>query len=315
MIQPDLAASAAPLPGRVSPSQLLRERGAQRQAGAPDGRPRARRRRALRAVWISDLHLGTPGCKARELLAFLAQLDTERLYLVGDIIDGWSLARQPFWPAEHQQVLERFFALAESGTEVVYVTGNHDEELRALADGRIGRLKLTDLALHTTADGRRLVVLHGDQFDGVTTNVRWLAELGDRAYALTLAVNTAFNRVAARIGLRQISFSLYLKQTVKAAVGRVNRWDTGVAGEIARHGAHGLICGHVHKAEIANVGGALYLNDGDWVESRTALVEQPDGALVLGHWNGRCLEPLARVEPLARAERMERGALPAASAV
>ncbi len=266
------------------PSELLRSA----QERRPDvllPRLSRRRRSRFRSVWISDLHLGSPGCKAAELLAFLGAIEPERLYLVGDIIDGWSLERQHHWPEDHERVLRRFFGLAGRGADVTYITGNHDEELRECGDLGLGRLRLRDHALHVTADGRRLVVLHGDQFDAVTTRVRWLAELGDRAYSVALAVNSVVNRATARVGLREVSFSLYLKQSVKAAVGRVNGWEASVAAETARHGAQGLVCGHIHKPELSSLAGGLYLNDGDWVESCTALVELHDGSLELVHWS------------------------------
>lgn len=288
MIQLQLPGAPATLP-----SAILHAARSGRRVVPPLPRRRVRRRSPdYESVWISDLHLGTPGCKARELLEFLRSIGPRRLYLVGDVIDGWSLAREPYWPAEHQAVLERCFELSEQGTEVTYVTGNHDEELRALGDTRLERLRLVDLALHTTLAGRRLVVVHGDRYDGVTTSARWLAELGDRAYALTLAVNDAVNRVSTRAGLGEVSFSLRLKQSVKALVNRVNRWEQGIAAEIRRHGAQGLVCGHVHKPEIGRIGDSLYLNDGDWVESRTALVERSDGTLELGRWDGARLVTL-----------------------
>ena len=235
----------------------------------------------VRTVWISDLHLGTPGCRADALLEFLRAVACETLYLVGDIIDGWQLRRSWYWPQSHNDVVQKILRKARKGTQVIFVPGNHDEFARRYIGHSFGGVQVLEDCIHVTADGRRLWVTHGDLFDGVVQCARWLAHLGDAAYEFTLRLNRWFNAARARMGLPYWSLSKYLKLKVKRAVSYVGDFEAAVAREARRHGAHGVVCGHIHHAEMRTIDGVLYCNDGDWVESLTALVEHDDGRLEL----------------------------------
>jgi UDP-2,3-diacylglucosamine pyrophosphatase LpxH len=236
-------------------------------------------RLSVRTAWISDLHLGTPGCQAAALLDFLRELDCETLYLVGDIIDGWQLRRSWYWPQSHNDVVQKILRKARKGTRVVFVPGNHDEFLRRYVAHNFGGVDVVDEAVHTLADGRRLWVTHGDLFDGVIQCAAWLAHVGDLAYEFTLKLNRRLNVLRARLGLPYWSLSRYLKGRVKRAVSYISDFETAVAREAQRRGLQGVVCGHIHHAEIRTIDGVLYCNDGDWVESLTALVEHHDGRL------------------------------------
>ena len=234
---------------------------------------------SVRTVWISDLHLGTPGCQARALLDFLRDVECETLYLVGDIIDGWQLRRSWYWPQAHNDVVQKLLRKARKGTRVIFIPGNHDEFARKYLTHNFGGVDVMEEAMHVTADGKRLWVTHGDLYDGVIQCARWLAIMGDLAYEFTLKVNRWFNRVRAKCGLPYWSLSRYLKHKVKRAVSYINEFENAVAREARKRGAHGVVCGHIHHAEIREIDGILYCNDGDWVESLTALVEHFDGRL------------------------------------
>jgi UDP-2,3-diacylglucosamine pyrophosphatase LpxH len=240
--------------------------------------------RPFRAVFISDIHLGSPGCQAHALLDFLRDHNCDTLYLVGDIIDGWALRRRWFWPQPHNDVVQKILRSARKGTRVVYVPGNHDEFARGFTDHPFGGIELVRDAVHVTADGRRLWVIHGDDFDGVVQCARWLAYVGDNLYEITLKLNRYLNRMRARLGMPYWSLSAYLKHKVKKALNYVMDFEVAVAREARRKGYQGVVCGHIHRAEMREIDGVLYCNDGDWVESRTALVEHHDGRLELVHW-------------------------------
>ena len=233
----------------------------------------------VRTVWISDIHLGTPGCQALALLAFLRDVECETLYLVGDIIDGWQLKRTWFWPQAHNDVVQKILRKARKGTRVIFVPGNHDEFARRYVTHNFGGVDVVQDCIHVLVDGRRLWVTHGDLFDGVIQCAKWLAYAGDTAYELTLKLNRAFNSLRARLGLPYWSLSRYLKLKVKRAVSYVSDFEAAVAREARKRGVHGVVCGHIHHAEIREIDGVLYCNDGDWVESLTALVEHHDGRL------------------------------------
>jgi UDP-2,3-diacylglucosamine pyrophosphatase LpxH len=233
----------------------------------------------VRTVWISDLHLGTPGCQAQALLDFLRDVQCETLYLVGDIIDGWQLRRSWYWPQSHNDVVQKLLRKVRKGTRVVFVPGNHDEFARHFVTHSFGGIEVVDDCMHVTADGRKLWVTHGDLFDGVIQCAKWLAYVGDAAYEFTLKVNRWFNRARARLGLPYWSLSRYLKHKVKRAVSYIDDFEAAVAREARQRGADGVVCGHIHHAEMREIDGTLYCNDGDWVESLTALVEHHDGRL------------------------------------
>jgi UDP-2,3-diacylglucosamine pyrophosphatase LpxH len=243
-----------------------------------------RRRLRVRTVWISDLHLGTPGCQAVRLLDFLRTVECDTLYLVGDIVDGWQLQRNWYWPQAHNDVVQKILRKARKGTQVIFVPGNHDEFARRYVEHNFGGIDVVEDAMHVTADGRKLWIVHGDLFDGVIQCARWLAHIGDRAYEFTLRMNRHLNSARARLGLPYWSLSRYLKLKVKRAVSYVNDFEVAVAREARRRGADGVVCGHIHHAELRDIDGVLYANDGDWVESLTALIEHPDGRLEILDW-------------------------------
>jgi UDP-2,3-diacylglucosamine pyrophosphatase LpxH len=258
--------------------------------------------RQYRAIWLSDIHLGTRGCKADFLLDFLRWNDSEFLYLVGDIVDGWRLRRSWYWTQSHNDVIQKLLRKARKGTKVTYIPGNHDEWLRDYTEIELGGVKVVDDTIHETADGRRLLIIHGDAYDGVVKYARWLALLGDWAYNLMIWLNTHFNRLRRRLGYPYWSLSAYLKGKVKNAVVYVGNFAEAVADEARRRGVDGVVCGHIHKAEIRELGGILYCNDGDWVESCTALVEHWDGRLEIVDWmEQRALDPLHPDRTLADA--------------
>ncbi|MCP5269928.1 MAG: UDP-2,3-diacylglucosamine diphosphatase [Burkholderiaceae bacterium] len=238
----------------------------------------------VRTAWISDIHLGTPGCQAVPLLDFLRALECETLYLVGDIIDGWQLRRNWYWPQAHNDVVQKLLRKARKGTRVVFVPGNHDEFARKYVEHNFGGVDVVDEAIHTTADGRALWITHGDLFDGVIQYARWLAYLGDTSYEFLLKLNRHLNSLRARMGLPYWSLSKYLKLKVKRAVSYIGDFEVAVAREARRRGLQGVVCGHIHHAEMRDIDGVLYANDGDWVESLTALVEHPNGRLEVVDW-------------------------------
>jgi UDP-2,3-diacylglucosamine pyrophosphatase LpxH len=237
-----------------------------------------------RSIWISDIHLGTRGCKAEFLLDFLKNNESEYPYLVGDIIDCWRLRRAWYWHQAHNDVVQKLLRKARKGTRVIYVPGNHDEPLRDYTEMHFGGVEVVEEAIHVTADGRRLLVLHGDKFDGIVKYARWLAVLGDKAYNVLLTLNHWYNLWRRWLGYPYWSLSAYLKRQVKDAVRYVDDFELALAEEARRRGVDGVVCGHIHKAEIRKVGSVLYCNDGDWVESCTALVEHGDGRLEILEW-------------------------------
>jgi len=239
----------------------------------------------FRTIWISDTHLGTPGCQAAALIEFLRRTDSQYLYLVGDIVDGWQLKRRWYWHQLHNDVIQKVLRKARKGTAVVYIPGNHDEAARHYLGLALGGIVICDEAIHTTADGRRLLVTHGDLFDGVIQCARWLALLGDVMYAFTLRLNRHLNALRARLGLPYWSLSQYLKHRVKNAVGYIMAFEEALAAEARRRGLDGVVCGHIHRAEVRDIDGVLYCNDGDWVESLTALVETSEGELRILNWH------------------------------
>ena len=238
----------------------------------------------FRTLWISDLHLGTPGCQATALLDFLKRTECDTLFLVGDIIDGWQLRRQWYWPQAHNDVVQKLLRKARKGTRVIFIPGNHDEFARRYLNHNFGGIDVADEWMHETADGRQLWVTHGDLFDGVIQCAKWLAHLGDSLYEFTLRLNRHLNSLRARMGLPYWSLSKYLKLKVKRAVSYVGDFEAALAKEARKRGAQGVVCGHIHHAELRDIDGILYANDGDWVESLTALAEHADGRLEIIHW-------------------------------
>ncbi len=246
----------------------------------PSGAPRRR----YRTIWISDVHLGTRGCNDGLLIDFLDHVDSDTLYLVGDIIDGWRLKKRFYWPERHNAIVRRIMKRAKHGNRVVYIPGNHDEMFRQFAGMNFGGVEIRKKAIHTTADGRRLLILHGDEFDAIMLAHRWLAFLGDAAYTLLMRLNIAVNAVRRRFDLPYWSLSKHAKHKVKNAVEFISRFEEAVAHEAARLKVDGVVCGHIHTAEVRRFGDLIYYNDGDWVEGCTALVEHQDGRMEILHW-------------------------------
>lgn len=255
-------------------------------------------RSGYRTIWVSDIHLGTPGAQAERLSAFLKAHPCETLYLVGDIVDGWRLKDTFYWPQEHTNVIRKILTKSKRGTQVYYVTGNHDDFLRKFVDYelRMGNIHVVNDAVHTTADGRRLFVLHGDLFDVVTRYHKWVAVIGDIAYTSLLRANRYVNWARARMGYPYWSLSAFAKNKVKSAVNFISEFEKAVAHECRRRGFDGVICGHIHHAEIKEIEGVIYYNSGDWVESCTALVEHFDGHMELIDWAD--MERTGKVAPL-----------------
>jgi UDP-2,3-diacylglucosamine pyrophosphatase LpxH len=240
-----------------------------------------------RSVFISDLHLGTPGCQADALLDFLKAHTSDHLFLVGDIVDGWQLRRKWYWPQAHNDVIQKILRRSRKGCHVVYVPGNHDEFARHFLDHQFGGIEILDNGTHTLADGRKVWITHGDYFDAVVQCAKWLAYVGDNLYEFTLKLNRHLNRLRAWMGYPYWSLSQYLKQRVKTALNYVTAFEDAVAAQARKQGYDVVVCGHIHRAEIRNIDGILYCNDGDWVESRTALVEHRNGQLELIYWGGQ----------------------------
>jgi UDP-2,3-diacylglucosamine pyrophosphatase LpxH len=242
--------------------------------------------KAYRTIWISDTHLGTKGCKASFLVDFLKHNTCDTLYLVGDIIDGWRMKSGMFWPQEHTNVVRRILTKAKRGTSVVYIPGNHDDFLRAWLEyhPQFGNIVIQNEAIHTLSDGRKVLVTHGDLFDGITCYAPWLSKLGDHGYGFLLTFNHLFNKVRSKLGYKYWSLSSFVKGKVKSAVNFITSFEQSLAREAKTRGLDGVICGHIHHAEIREIDGILYANDGDWVESCTALVEHHDGRLEIVKW-------------------------------
>jgi len=257
-----------------------------------------------RSIFLSDIHLGTKGCQAERLLDFLKIHTCDRLYLVGDIIDGWRMKSSIYWPQSHSNVLRRFLTLSKRGTQVIYVTGNHDEFLRRYSDLVIGNIELVDEAIHHTADGQRLLVVHGDEYDVVTRYHRWIAFMGDAGYTLLLELNRHLNALRSRFGYGYWSLSGWIKHRVKRAVSFISEFEEAVTHQCRKQGYQGVICGHIHHAEIRDLDGTRYLNCGDWVESCTALVEDDQGHFRILDWSRTV--PSAEVIPLPDAQPARR---------
>ena len=237
-----------------------------------------------RAIFISDVHLGTPGCSAPFLLDFLRSTTCDYLYLVGDIIDIWQMKKRIYWPQAHNDVIRTILGKAKHGTRIIYVPGNHDELLRDYDGITMGNLELRERCVHTTRSGRRLLVIHGDQFDAVVRCPRLLTMIGSVLYDRLVDLNSLVNFIRRKLGFSYWSLAGMLKHKVKQAVDYVGNFESALAYAASRHGADGLVSGHIHRAELTVINDVIYCNCGDWVESCTALVERNDGNLELLHW-------------------------------
>lgn len=239
----------------------------------------------VRSVWISDVHLGFRGCQAEALLHFLHSVETEYLFLVGDIVDFWSIKKSPFWPQEHTNVVRSILGKAKHGTKVIYIPGNHDEAMRDCIGHVFGNVEIHYDYIHTTAEGKRLLIMHGDEFDVIVKHSRWLAKLGNVAYDTLLDLNHYINGLRKWLGFSYWSLSSYLKLRVKNAVSYISSFEEALAHLAKDRGVNGVVCGHIHHAEIREINSVLYCNDGDWVESCTTLLEHNDGSLELVFWS------------------------------
>ncbi len=251
-----------------------------------------------RALFISDVHLGTRTAQAEALLDFLRHNEADTIYLVGDIVDFWRVRRGAHWPQSHNDVLQKLLRRVRKGVRVVFIPGNHDEAIRDFCGMHFGGIEIQQTATHHTANGKRYLVMHGDEFDVVVRTAKWLAFLGDRGYELALWLNNPLNWLRRHFGFGYWSLSAYLKNRVKQAVSFIGDYEDAVAAEAVRHGADGIICGHIHHASDRRIGSVHYLNCGDWVESCTAVGEQMDGTLHVIKWSA---------EPI-RASRTDRQA-------
>jgi UDP-2,3-diacylglucosamine pyrophosphatase LpxH len=249
---------------------------------------RLEERRTYRTIWISDVHLGTKGCNHELLIDFLDHTDSDTMYLVGDIIDGWRLKKKVYWPAEHSDIVWRILKRAKRGTRIIYIPGNHDEMVRPFSGMNFGGVEIMRAAFHDTADGRRLMVLHGDEFDTIMLAHRWLAFVGDALYHVMMKLNNWVAAARKRLGLPYWSISKAAKNKVKNAVEFISKYEEVVARAAAERGVDGVVCGHIHTAEFRSFeyGGKRveYWNDGDWVEGCNALVEHADGRMEILHW-------------------------------
>lgn len=242
------------------------------------------RDRRVRTLFLSDIHLGTRGCQAELLLEFLRHYDADVIYLVGDIVDGWRLKKSWYWPQAHNDVVQKILRKVRKGARVIVVPGNHDEFLRDYVGGSFGGVEIVERAVHETADGKRLLVIHGDEFDIVMRHARWLALLGDGAYTVALGLNTYLNFFRRRLGFDYWSLSAWAKNRVKNVVSFIGEFEAFLASEARRHGADGVVCGHIHHAAHREIEGLVYLNSGDWVESCTAIAEHYDGSFEIVRW-------------------------------
>ena len=238
----------------------------------------------VKTVFISDVHLGFPGCSANFLLDFLRNVECEKIYLVGDIIDFLYMQKKMYWPQEHNDVIRTLLGKAKHGTQVIYVPGNHDEVLRGHNDTVFGNVLIKDEIIHTTADGKRFLVLHGDQFDSVVKYSRLMAIVGSNLYEGLLNANRLVNYIRSGLGLPYWSLATALKHKVKGAVNYISNFESAVSQMAKQKKVDGMICGHIHRPEIRNIDDVLYCNCGDWVESCTALIENQDGSLEILYW-------------------------------
>jgi UDP-2,3-diacylglucosamine pyrophosphatase LpxH len=241
--------------------------------------------RRFRSLFVSDIHLGTKGSQAAIFHDFLRKHDADTLYIIGDLVDGWRLRRSWYWPETHNDVVQCLLKKGREGTRVVYIPGNHDEFLRDYVPMTLGGVELVMDTVHVGPDGKRYLVIHGDEFDVVVSNAKWLALLGDWAYVVTMKLNKYVNFFRRRLGLEYWSLSAWAKQKVKNAVNAVGEFETQLTAEAKRLKVDGVICGHIHKADDHSTFGVRYLNSGDWVESCTALAEHADGAFEILRWS------------------------------
>ncbi|MFM8333578.1 MAG: UDP-2,3-diacylglucosamine diphosphatase [Candidatus Methylumidiphilus sp.] len=257
-----------------------------------------------RTIWISDLHIGSGQCQADVLLDFLKHNDSEKLYLVGDIIDFWALSKKLYWPRAHNTVIQKILRKARHGTQVIYVPGNHDENIRDYDNYVFGDIVVRNSDVHVTANGKRFLVVHGDEYDTIARHHKWVAKLGSKGYDWLLELNRAFRVIRRILGIQShFSLAAFVKFKVKNAVQFISDYEESIVNTLRDEGLDGVVCGHIHHAEIKDMGGFLYVNTGDFVESCTAIVEHFNGALELVEWHKTVAAQPAAIE----AEAVELG--------
>jgi UDP-2,3-diacylglucosamine pyrophosphatase LpxH len=266
----------------------------------------------FRSLFISDVHLGTRGCQAERLLDFLRYHDADVIYLVGDIVDGWQLKSSWYWPQAHNDVVQKLLRKGRKGARLIYIPGNHDEFLRGYYGTHFGGIEVVESVIHESGDGRRYLVIHGDCFDLVVTQARWLALLGDKAYEFAIFVNRLLNGVRRRLGFPYWSLSQWAKLKVKNAVSYIGEFEKTLVAQAEREQVNGVICGHIHKAAIHDDFGIRYINCGDWVESCTAIAEHDDGRFEIITWTPTTYA--AEPEPVESEQDAEAEAASAAQA-
>ena len=250
----------------------------------------------FRTLFISDIHLGKRGCQAELLVDFLRFHDADMIYLVGDIVDGWALKGGWYWPQSHNDVIQKLLRKVRKGAKMILVPGNHDEFARAYLGMNFGGVDVEESVVHTMADGRRFLVIHGDQFDIVVSNAKWLALLGDWAYEAALLINGWFNKARRALGFPYWSFSAWAKLKVKDAVSFIGKFEGTLADEARKRDCQGVVCGHIHHAVIREIDGITYVNCGDFVESCTAVGEHEDGRLEIIQWQVPGAEAMVRAQ-------------------
>jgi len=236
----------------------------------------------VRSLFLSDIHLGTRACRAEQLLSFIREYDSEYIFLIGDIIDFWAMSRGVYWPAQHNTVVQKILRKARHQTRIILIPGNHDEALREYVGSTFGNITLAREYVHTTADGKRYLLLHGDEYDQVTTYHRWISILGDVSYTFLIHLNRALSLLRRKLGISGYwSLADYAKRNVLQAVSFISNFEDAVAHNVRHRDLDGVICGHIHTPTIKQIGGITYVNCGDWVDSCSAIVEHHDGRLEL----------------------------------
>lgn len=250
-----------------------------------------------RSIWISDIHLGTKGCSANELLSFLKHTESDNLFLVGDIVDMWQLRKRWYWPANHNAIIQKILRKSRKGTKVIYIPGNHDETVRDFLPLMVGDIQVEREYEYTSALGEKLLITHGDLYDIITQYHKWLAVLGDMGYTMMIELNRTFNWFRRKLGMGYWSLSAFIKHKVKEAASFIGKFEESLAEACVRGGYDGIIAGHIHHAEMRMINGVRYLNDGDWVESKMGLAEKEDGTFVILGWQEERLVELAEWLP------------------
>jgi UDP-2,3-diacylglucosamine pyrophosphatase LpxH len=240
---------------------------------------------SYRSVFLSDIHLGTQACQAKALLSFFKTFECEKIYLVGDIIDCWAMSKKKIWSQFHSDVIQKLLRRARKGVEIVYIPGNHDEMLREYCDAEFGHIILVKECIHVGIDGKLYLVTHGDQFDVVIKNAKWMAHLGSWAYDVSIDIGRWVSKIRSFFNMAQWSLSSYLKYRVKESVNFIGDYETTLANYVRSKKLDGIICGHIHHANIRDISDIRYMNCGDWVESCTALVEHHDGRFEIIRWS------------------------------